>query len=177
MESSMTLKDVAETCLAIVASLGGGGAIVLGLSKFIGKTWAERTLDKQRQEYTKLNLEFTNQLDLVKRRLQMELDAIGHLRKLRTEDEFEKLRGLWRQISDLRVAFFSLPRGGLTVEPSDPNKRRELHIKAQRRVHAVSFRRTAHAESNSFNSQKRRGRCKSVAEDCSRRVHSSAFPP
>jgi hypothetical protein len=58
----MTFADVAKITLTVVASLGGGGAIVFGLSGFLGKIWADRALEKQRQEYAALNLQLTHSL-------------------------------------------------------------------------------------------------------------------
>jgi hypothetical protein len=84
----MTPKEILEVALTVIASLGGGGVIVFGLSGYLGKRWADRALEKERHEYTKLNMEFTQQLDLATRRIQIELDAIGHLHKLKTESEF-----------------------------------------------------------------------------------------
>jgi len=125
----MTLKDVAEICGAIIVSLGGGAGIVFALSSYWGKVWAQRGLEKQRQEYTRLNLEFTHQLDLASRRVQVELDAVGHLHKLRAESEFEKVRELWKRIAVLRTAFYCIPKaGGAPVNP-DKQKEHEYHLK------------------------------------------------
>jgi hypothetical protein len=107
----MTLKEAIEICGAILVSLGGASGIILALSNYIGKLWADRALEKQKQEYTKLNIEFSNQLDIAKRHLQIELDALGHLHKLRTQAEFDKLQELWKTIAALRDAFRGLPRG------------------------------------------------------------------
>jgi hypothetical protein len=100
----MDFRVVAETCAAILVSLGGGGAIVFSLSGYLGKIWVERGLAKQKQEYAQLNIEFTQQLDVATRRIQTELDALSHLHKLRTQSEFEKLQELWKRIEALRSA-------------------------------------------------------------------------
>jgi hypothetical protein len=100
----MSPKDVFEICASIIVSLGGGAGIVFSLSGYLGRVWAERGLAKQRQEYDQLNIAFTNQLDIATRRLQVVLDAVGHLHKLRTQDEFEKLQELWKRIAILRTA-------------------------------------------------------------------------
>jgi len=125
----MTFKDVAEVCAAVLASIGGAGAIVLGLSSYLGKIWAERGLQKQRQEYTKLNLEFSHQLDLASRRIQIELDAVSHLRRLRTESAFEKIRELWKRVAALRTAFYCIPKAGGALVHPDKEKQHEYHLK------------------------------------------------
>jgi hypothetical protein len=53
-ERKRTLVDIAtlfETALVILASLGGGGAIVFGLSSFLGKVWATRLADEERARF------------------------------------------------------------------------------------------------------------------------------
>jgi hypothetical protein len=47
----MTLSEIATIGASIIASLGGGAAIVFGLSNWLGKVWAERLMQKERQEY------------------------------------------------------------------------------------------------------------------------------
>lgn len=90
----MSFKDVAEISSAILVSLGGGGAIVYRMSGFLGKLWADRALQDQQQKYVQLNLQLQSQLDMATRRLQVELDALGHLHKLRTEEAVDRIAGL-----------------------------------------------------------------------------------
>jgi hypothetical protein len=124
----MGSKEILQICATVIASLGGGGLIVFGLSGYLGKIWADRGLEKQKQEYTQLNLKFQSQLDLATRRLQIELDALGHLHKLRTESEFEKVRELWKRVALVRGAFWSLPKAGLFLASADKNKQHEYHL-------------------------------------------------
>jgi hypothetical protein len=105
----MSLKEIFETALALLVSLGGGGAIVFALSGYLGKRWAERALEKQKQDYVRLNIAFTNQLDIATRRLQIELDAQGLLHKLRIESEFDRIKELWKRVVLLRDAIRILP--------------------------------------------------------------------
>jgi hypothetical protein len=125
----MSPKDVLEVCASIIASLGGGAAIVFGLSGYLGKVWAERGLAKQRQDYAQLNIAFSNQLDIATRRLQIALDAIGHLHRLTTQDEFDKIQELWKRIVVLRTAFYQLPSDGRMFMPIDAEVRKELNLK------------------------------------------------
>ncbi len=45
------MKSIFEIALAIMASIGGAGVILLALSTWLGKVWAYRILEKQRKEY------------------------------------------------------------------------------------------------------------------------------
>jgi hypothetical protein len=75
----VTFQEMLETSLTVMASLGGGGAIVFGFSGYLGKLWAGRALEsqrlenarileRQRQDYAQLNLEFNHQLGLITER-------------------------------------------------------------------------------------------------------------
>jgi hypothetical protein len=47
----MTLTDTIFIGASVVASLGGGAAIVFALSNWLGKVWADRLMQKERQDY------------------------------------------------------------------------------------------------------------------------------
>jgi hypothetical protein len=126
----MTPTDILKVALTVIGSLGGGGLIVFGLSGYLGKIWADRALAKQKQDYNQLNIAFTHQLDLATRRVQVELDAIGHLHKLRTESEFEKIRELWRCVASLQAAYYNLPRGGIVLSFVDDSLNKKHRVQA-----------------------------------------------
>jgi hypothetical protein len=88
---------------------------VFALSGYLGKIWADRGLEKQKQEHAHVNIEFTNQLGIATRRLQTELDAVGHLRKLAIESEFQKLNALWKSLAAVEIASGTLPRVDMTL--------------------------------------------------------------
>jgi hypothetical protein len=126
----MTPKDILEVALIVIGSLGGGGLIVFGLSGYLGEVWADRALEKQKQEHTQLNIAFTNQLEIAKRRLQIELDAQGLLQRLRIESEFERIKELWKRIVILKDAFRALPTSGFALVNLDPEKQSTFHVNA-----------------------------------------------
>ncbi len=129
----MHISDVFEIAAALVASLGGGGAIVWGFSGYLGKVWADRGLERQKHEYSQLNIAFQSQLDVASRRLQIELDALGLVHKLRTQEEFNRLAGLWKRVANLRNSFAGLAQQGMTLMPGDPEERKKWnsHIRQQ----------------------------------------------
>lgn len=47
----MGIKEILQVGAAIIASLGGGAVIVLGLSNWLGKVWADRLMQKERHEH------------------------------------------------------------------------------------------------------------------------------
>lgn len=122
----MNVKEVLEIALTVIGSLGGGGLIVFGLSGYLGKLWADRALERQRHEYAQLNIGLTHQLDLVTRRVQVELDALGHLQKLRTESEFQIASELWKRIAVLRDSLGFLPKKGFSIRLADQKTQHEI---------------------------------------------------
>jgi hypothetical protein len=59
----MQLPDLAVIVASVLLSLGGGGAIVLGLSGWLGKVWAERLMEKEKARYQKDLEDFKAQLN------------------------------------------------------------------------------------------------------------------
>jgi hypothetical protein len=54
MVMAFSWTDAFRVAAAIIASLGGGGAIVLGLSSYLGKVWADRALEKEKHKYAEI---------------------------------------------------------------------------------------------------------------------------
>jgi hypothetical protein len=77
----MTFSDAIKVGLAVVASLGGGGAIVLGLSRYLGQIWIDR---------------LKGQLDERLRRLDSDLKQRNFLLQRFAEYELEGLVECWR---------------------------------------------------------------------------------
>ena len=83
----MNVTDVLKVAIAVIGSLGGGGVLVLALSSYLGKIWATRILESDRAKYQQLNTELQHNLDVATRRLQIELDTVSLVHKLRTTEE------------------------------------------------------------------------------------------
>jgi len=60
---NMHFTDLAEIVASVLVSLGGGGAIVLGLSNWLGKIWADRLMEKEKVRYQKELENFKAQLN------------------------------------------------------------------------------------------------------------------
>jgi hypothetical protein len=125
----MTLKDTIEIATAVVASLGGGGAIVFGLSSYLGKVWADRGLERQRHEYSQMNAALQNQLEIATRRLQVELDSLALVHKLRTQEEIPRLAELWKRMAYVRTCFQGL--GIFYVSRENREEVRRSHAQAR----------------------------------------------
>ena len=134
----MTWQDAFKICATILASLGGGGAVVFGLSNFLGKLWADRALQDDRQRYKQLNLQLENELHNASRRLQAELDKFGLVNKLRIEGEFQRLTQLWKSFANLSFAFNGISPLGFKLLPADQADRK-AYFESQRKEFAKSL--------------------------------------
>jgi len=58
----MSFEDIFAVSGAILASIGGGVAIVFGFSNWLGKVWANRLMTKEKAEYAQELESFRNRL-------------------------------------------------------------------------------------------------------------------
>lgn len=119
----MDWKDALTLGTTIVTSLGGGGAIVFGLSGYLGKLWADRALENDRFEDGLLKSKLEGEIHNASQFLQAELDKLALIHKPRTEGEFERLATMWKNFANLRAAFSTLPHLGFQIVPRDAKER------------------------------------------------------
>ncbi|EJC1211840.1 hypothetical protein [Vibrio parahaemolyticus] len=49
----MDIQSVTTTALAILGSIGGGGAIIMAFSSYFGKLWANKMMEKDKNQYAR----------------------------------------------------------------------------------------------------------------------------
>lgn len=82
----MTADNSWAVVLQIIASLGGGGLIVAGLSSWLGKVWADRLMARERADHEtqlaqlRANLEHQNQVQIEALRTELRVTEEKHLR-------------------------------------------------------------------------------------------------
>jgi hypothetical protein len=99
----MTPKEVWDTAGAVVLSVGGGGAIVLALSSWLGKVWASRILEQDRAKYAREIEELRSSLERTNRAFQGEIEKTLFVTKTHFETEFKILREIWQRVSEVRA--------------------------------------------------------------------------
>jgi FMN phosphatase YigB (HAD superfamily) len=103
----MTLQEVLTIGAVVVASLGGGGLIVLGLSSFLGKVWADRLMESERarhnQELERLRatLSAENEKAVAQMRTELEIYRERHLKAHRDKVE------MYRMATDIIAAILA----------------------------------------------------------------------
>jgi len=88
----MTLQEIAAAGAYVIASVGGGGAIVFGLSSYLGKIWTDRALEKQRQDNAIVNLQISHRLELDAERFKSEIKA-------KADAEIERMKAVFSRAS------------------------------------------------------------------------------
>lgn len=98
------IKEIFEIAGAIVASVGGAGVIIVGLSSWLGKVWANRLLEDEKAAHNK-------ELEEYKERLQEQLgrvEAINekalYISKAQFDNEYKIYSEIWDKMHEARVA-------------------------------------------------------------------------
>ena len=114
----MNPSDLGKIALTVLASLGGGGAIVLGMSNWLGKIWADRLMQKEKAHYE-------SQLEDFKARLNRESE--------RTTQTFREKLSLYKEalepVLEL-VMYMQLDPSGLTPELTKEFEKKRLKTTA-----------------------------------------------
>jgi hypothetical protein len=97
------MKQIFEVATAMLASLGGGTAILFGLSSWLGKVWANRILEKEKAEHNK-------EIEHYKSELNRELTRIGkiqdkelYISKAQYDNEYKIYQEIWGKMHECIV--------------------------------------------------------------------------
>lgn len=88
----MSWEDIVKIVLGIIASIGGAGAIINGLSSYFGKMWADKYLEKIKMEYQKEIEHYRNQLEILRE---------SSLRY--SSRQFELYSTFWHSLYELKI--------------------------------------------------------------------------
>jgi hypothetical protein len=91
----MNTDDVFKIAGAILGSVGGAALIVVGLSSWLGKVWANHILEKDR-------LKYASELERIKTQLQRESEKQKITFSLYFEGQFKLYNDLWLSLSELK---------------------------------------------------------------------------
>lgn len=104
----MTIAEVWKVVEAVLLSLGGGSAIVLGFSNWLGKVWANRLMEKERAAHAAELERLRSSLEKSSRFLQGEIEKTIFVSKTHFETEFKALADIWSHIARVRTAMARL---------------------------------------------------------------------
>ena len=89
----MNWGDAFKIIASALASTGVGGAIILGLSSWLGKVWANRLIESIKKVYQKEIESYRTQLEILK------TTALRY-----SGEQFNLYNKLWHSLCDLRSA-------------------------------------------------------------------------
>jgi Fe2+ transport system protein B len=89
----MDWNEVFQIISGVIVSVGGAGGIILLLSSYFGKIWADRNLESMRKEYQKEIDAYKNQLDILKEN-----------KLLYFKQQFDLYNSFWQSLYNLKKA-------------------------------------------------------------------------
>ncbi|TMO83140.1 hypothetical protein [Pseudoalteromonas spongiae] len=93
----MNLTEVLQTGSAIIISLGGAGAIIMALSSWLGKVWAARILEEDKNKYQVA-------LEQLKSQYQLDVEKNKSVFLRYSESQFNLYNSVWVALCDLEKA-------------------------------------------------------------------------
>lgn len=124
----MSPKEIWQITLAVLAALGGGGAIVFALSSWLGKVWAARILERDRRLYAeeleklRANIQERSQL------LDARLNRGQFASQMHFDAEFRATQAVWQAVAEARRTMTALRPSASTspVEETHEDKLKRL---------------------------------------------------
>lgn len=100
----MTESDFARVALYVIGSVGGAGAITIGIGKWFGGLMASHLLQAERATHERELEKLKGDLEATNRRLQSMLDRTAHAYQARLQIEFHAILDLWKKVSEAETA-------------------------------------------------------------------------
>ena len=120
----MNLQEIFAIAGAVVVSLGGGGAIVVGISSWLGKVWANRILENQKAEHQKEIEGYKSELQKELERLNALQDKALYISKTQYDNENRIYQEIWKKLYKCTGASIRLYPGYEDM-PIDEKEREE----------------------------------------------------
>ena len=118
-----------QTVIGVLSSVGIGGAIVAGLSSWLGKVWADRLMVKE-------TAKFREDLEC----LTKQLERKNYVSKVRFDAEF----AIYRELSNALVVVVQdssvlFPMGGLQYVPANEQEKRQMYKECYEKAYKSYF--------------------------------------
>lgn len=131
----MTATEVFQVAAAVLASLGGAGALLWALSSFLAKVWAARILEADRAKYAVELERLKAEIEAKNKEFQGRVDKTIRVHRVQFETEFNALKDVWATLCRLR-GVFGLLRPIMSTAPFDETPDQKL-AKLTERLKAV----------------------------------------
>lgn len=114
---NLSFQDAMRVVGAALLSIGGGGVVVVALSSWLGKIWAQRLMQKDIAKHSADLEELKSKLEGMNKKVQAKLDKTVYVNRVQFETEFKALTDIWNRVSTVRQAL-----AGLQVIPPEQDE-------------------------------------------------------
>lgn len=105
--SHMSFEDLLSVSTVIIGSIGSAGAIIFGLSSWLGKVWASRLMStekfKHQQELLVISEDIKNKNNVELEKLKAQIESTSHIEKLDKTHKHEQRKKIKEIISKNKV--------------------------------------------------------------------------
>lgn len=121
------LNLIFSTALSIIASLGGGGVIVIACSSWLGKIWANRIFEDERARHQKDIENLKSELSKELGRISKIQDKALHISKSQYDNEYRIYKEVWGKMYDCIILSEKLyPKMEYSEKDPDREKQRQI---------------------------------------------------
>lgn len=131
------MKEAFGIASAIIASIGGAGAIIIGLSSWLGKVWANRILENQKKEHQMEIESFKSQLQENINKVNAVNEKALHISKTHYDTEFGIYKEIWVKLLECIKSVNKLYPPGFSYMPSDPDEIKRMDEKNYKKFAAA----------------------------------------
>jgi hypothetical protein len=124
-----SLEEILKIAGAIIVSFGGSSIILLGLSNWLGKIWADIMLEAEKKKFTMEIEEYKNKLNKEISIVNSIIEKSSYITKLQYDKEFAIYLEIWDKLStciistrDLYPTFSNIPVDKMELDKFNENK-------------------------------------------------------
>lgn len=122
------MKDIIEIISLIIVSVGGTGTIILGISSFIGKIWANKFAEKHRVKFEKDIENYKSEINTKLNKLDKIQEKALYISKVNYDNEYKIYMEIWPKLIKCSNDVFRLYPRGIEDVPID-EKELEMYKK------------------------------------------------
>jgi cell division protein FtsB len=95
-----TASEISKVASAILTSIGGASVIILGLSSWFGKVWANKILEKEKAAYSKEIEHYKSELNRELGRIGAIQDKALYISKAQYDNEYKIYQEIWEKMHE-----------------------------------------------------------------------------
>ncbi len=140
------MNEVFTILGAVITGIGGSSVIILGLSSWLGKVWANRIFEKEKVKYGKELEGFKGDINKELQRLRTLDDKALHITKIQYEKEFKIYQEIWKALVEvvwattrLYPTYEQAPTKEDELEEFNKKKYEEYVDKYNEYLHIINF--------------------------------------